>query len=202
MIIQLLFILVATAAVLAPLLGIGWFFDRRHRPSAPADVALVFGCGTAWKAETRLKTALELHRQGLAPHVIVSGGVPVPAVAMTEAEWFRDRLVRDGVPAECIHMENRARNTAENVAFAWPILEAHGWRRVILVMSDFEGIRAHLTARRAWRGKGVTLYDCHAQSGTRWHRWWWWTSRDGWALTWYTLPRLFRYRLLPYLWRR
>ncbi|BCS34252.1 hypothetical protein TBR22_A34810 [Luteitalea sp. TBR-22] len=181
---------------------LGWSLDVYNPPAMPADVALVFGCGEPWKADARLRQALAVHQAGLAPHLIVSGGVRMPGRATTEAEWFRDWLVERGVPPERVHLENRATNTAENAEFSWPILEAHGWRRVILVMSDFEGLRAHLTARRAWLGKDVTLYDMHASSAPRWSRWGWWTSAEGWRLTNHTVPRLFRYGLLPYLWRR
>ena len=194
--------LAALSLSLIVLLVVGWFFDRRRPPPSAADVALVFGCGTSWKSEARLRRALELFKAGVVPQLIVSGGVKMPDRDVTEAEWFRDWLLREGVPADRIHLENLATNTAENAAFSWPLLEQHGWRRVVLVMSDFEGVRAHLTAKRAWLGRGVTLYDCHAASPGRWHRWTWWLSREGWRLTAYTWPRLFRYGLLPYLWRR
>lgn len=183
-------------------IAVGWCLDLRRPPSQAADVALVFGCGEAWKSEARLRQALAVYEGGLAPDLIVSGGVRMPGRGETEAEWFRDWLVAHGVPAARVHLENRATNTAENAAFSWPILEARGWRRVILVMSDFEGLRAHLTSRRAWVGKGVTIYDAHASSAPRWSRSGWWLSAEGWRLTWHTVPRLFRYRLLPYLWRR
>jgi hypothetical protein len=68
-------------------------------------------------------------------------------------------------------------------------------------MSDFEGIRAHLTARRAWIGHDIEVYDVHAASVGHWNPWTWWLTPEGWRLTWYTVPRLFRYRLLSYLWR-
>lgn len=183
-------------------MALGWCLDVRRPPSRAADVALVFGCGEPWKAEARLTQALALHQAGLAPHLITSGGVLMPGRDATEAEWFRDWLVARGVPADRVHVEARATNTAENAEFSGPILEAHGWHRVILVMSDFEGLRAHLTSRRAWLGKGVTLYDVHASSWPRWSRWTWWMSAEGWRLTWHTVPRLFRYGLIPYLWRR
>jgi uncharacterized SAM-binding protein YcdF (DUF218 family) len=194
--------LLVPAGALAALAGIGHVIHWRRLPRTPADVALVFGCGQRWKAESRLQAALALYRAGLVRHVIVSGGVPMPGDGRTEAAWFREWLVDAGVPAAVVSEEVRATNTAENVEFALPIIEAAGFRRVALVMSDFEAIRAHLTARRAWRGRGLTIYDAHGSSGYRWNRWTWWRSREGWALTWYTLPRLFRYRLLPYLWRR
>jgi hypothetical protein len=118
---------------------------------------------------------------------------------MVEADWFYDKLVALGVPADRILLEPQATNTAENASYALPIIKAHGFTTVVLVMSDFEGIRAHLTARRAWRGQGLAIYDCHAPSPGHWSPWTWWLSRSGWDLTLYTLPRLFRYRLLPYL---
>ena len=188
------------AAVLA---GIGFFLNRRKLPDEPVDVALVFGTGLDWKAESRVRAAAAAFDRGLARHLIVSGGVPMPGLdGITEAEWFRGRLLEHGVPSDRIHLENRATNTAENVEFSTPILVAHGWTRVLLIMSDFEGIRAHLTARRAWSGRGMTIFDAHADSTGHWNAWTWWLSREGWHLTWYTVPRLFRYRLLPYLWRR
>jgi uncharacterized SAM-binding protein YcdF (DUF218 family) len=186
----------------ATLIAIGLFLNRRKLPEEPADVALVFGTGLDWKADSRVRAAAAAFDRGLARHFIVSGGVPMPGLGgVTEAQWFRDQMVDRGVPPDRIHLENRARNTAENVELSTPILLSHGWTRVLLIMSDFEGIRAHLTARRAWHGRGLEIFDLHADSTGHWNPWTWWLSREGWHLTWYTVPRLFRYRLLPYLWR-
>jgi len=194
---------IALVSVICGLVGIGRFLDRRSLPSTPADAALVFGTGVPWKAESRLRAALWLHERGLACHFIVSGGVPMKEhPSMTEAEWLRARLIDRGVAPERVHMENRATNTAENVELAWPIMDALGVRSVVLVMSDFEGIRAHLTARRAWVGRGLRIDDWHARSEGHWHPWTWWLSPEGWHLTWYTVSRLFRYRLLRYLRQR
>jgi uncharacterized SAM-binding protein YcdF (DUF218 family) len=195
-------LLAAGVAAIGALIGLGLFFDRRRLPDAPADAALVFGTGLDWKAEARCRKAAELWQRGLVRRLVVSGGVPMPGSQVSEAAWFKQRLVTLGVPAGAILEEPRATNTAENVAFALPILQAAGCRSVILVMSDFEGIRAHLTARRAWQGQAIAIYDYHARSGRYWHPWTWWLTRSGWQLSWYTLPRLFRYRLLPYLWAR
>jgi len=198
----LLWTMAIAVAVPACLVVVGQFLNRRRLPREPADVALVFGSGLDWKAESRWKTAADVFDRGQAPQLIVSGGVPMPGLGgTTEAEWFRARLMEHGVPGERIHVENRATNTGENVEFTTPILAAHGWTRVILVMSDFEGIRAHLTARRAWHGRRIAIFDYHAASIGHWSAWTWWLSKEGWQLTWYTVPRLFRYRLLPYLWR-
>ncbi len=191
----------AVLSAIAALVALGHSLNWRRTPREQADAALVFGCGEEWKREARCATAAELFRRGLARWLVVSGGVTVPGTAQSEAAWFRDSLVARGVPAERILLEGRATNTAENAEYALPILKAHGCARVVLVMSDFEGIRAHLTAKRAWQGQGIAIYDCHAPSPGHWSAWKWWLSREGWALTFYTVPRLFRYRLLRYRWR-
>lgn len=193
-------LLVVALAVVAAAAGLGPFLDRRPLPAAPADAALVFGASTEWKARARWTTAAELYHAGVVRHVIVSGGVVVPGTGISEAEWFRRGLVALGVPDGRILPEERATHTGENVAFALPILRAHGFRSVVLVMSDFEGIRAHLTARKAWRGHGIRIYDRHAPSPGHWGRWTWWLTREGRRWTWYTVTRLVRYRLLPHLW--
>jgi uncharacterized SAM-binding protein YcdF (DUF218 family) len=188
------------AACLAMLIALGHFLNRRRLPPGPVDAALVFGAGQAWKAQARCATAAQLFHRGLVRFLIVSGGVLVPNTHVTEAEWFRQQLVAQGVPDDRILLETRATNTAENAAFALPIIEAQRFAAVVLVMSDFEGIRAHLTAKRAWRGRAIEIYDYHAPSPGYWSPWTWWLSLAGWRLTCYTLPRLFRYRLWPYLW--
>ena len=187
-------------AAIGGLVALGHALDRRRPPPQAVDAALVFGCGLEWKARSRCAMAADLYQRGLARRLILSGGVTVPGTHLTEAEWFRDQLIERGVPADCILLEPRATNTAENVEFALPILAAHGCTSAVLVMSDFEGIRAHLTAKRAWRGQGIAIYDQPARSVGHWNAWTWWLTREGRSLTWYTVPRLFRYRLLRELW--
>ena len=182
------------------LILLGHFLDKRHLPTAPVDSALVFGTGLAWKAQTRWETAAQLFHRGMVNYIIVSGGVTVLGTTMTEAEWFRANLIERGVPADRILVEDRATHTAENAEFALALIKRHDFRTIVLVMSDFEGIRAHLTAKRAWQGNGIKIYDYHAASSGHWGRWTWWLTREGRHLTWYTVPRLFRYRLWKYLW--
>lgn len=178
---------------------LGHFFNKRDLHSVPADAALVFGTGLSWKARSRWTTAAHLFREGMVRYIIVSGGARVKGKLLTEAEWFRAELIDEGVPPERILLENRATNTAENTQFALPLLKQNNFETVILVMSDFEGIRAHLTAKRAWQGQGIKIYDYHASSKGHWSPWTWWITREGRSLTWYTLPRLFRYGLWKHL---
>src|SRR5262245_12425386 len=140
-------VVVVALILIALLIGLGHFLNRRRMPSRPVDAALVFGTGLGWKAATRLRTAEALFDAGLIRQAIVSGGVPMhDGSGMTEAEWLKARLVAHGVPVDRVLVENRATNTHENAAFSLPIITANGIRSIVLVMSDFEGIRAYLTA--------------------------------------------------------
>ena len=197
----LLILALAGMALAGLLVALGYFLKFERLPSSPADAALVFGAGLEWKALARVQHAASLYHRQQVRWLIVSGGVPFPGTGLSEAEYFRRQLMQLGVPSSQILLEERATNTAENAAFAYPILAQHDFRRVILVMSDFEGVRCHLTARRAWWGKGIQVYNSHAPSPGHWSPWGWWLSREGWRLSGYAVSRLFRYRLWPYLFR-
>jgi uncharacterized SAM-binding protein YcdF (DUF218 family) len=132
--------------------------------------------------------------------VIVSGGVAVKDQGLTEAEWFRSILIDEGVPEDCIVLENRATNTKQNVDYALEIIREKGFSSIVLVMSDFEGLRAHLTAAKSWSGHGISIYDWHAPSPGHWSENWWWLSSEGCSLTWYAVSRIYRYSLWRY-WR-
>jgi len=182
------------------LTSIGHLLNKQNFPTLQADAALIFGTGLGWKAEARWRHAAQLHHQGMIRHIIVSGGVNVPGLQQTEAEWFQSNLMDLGIPSEHILIENQATNAAENAEFALPIIQQHKFKTVILVMSDFTGLRAHLTAKRAWMKSDIKIYNSHAPSGSHWNQWTWWLSREGWHLTMYVVKRLFRYRLLQYWW--
>jgi uncharacterized SAM-binding protein YcdF (DUF218 family) len=175
----LLILALAGMALAGLLVALGYFLKFERLPSSPADAALVFGAGLEWKALARVQHAASLYHRQQVRWLIVSGGVPFPGTGLSEAEYFRRQLMQLGVPSSQILLEERATNTAENAAFAYPILAQHGFRRVILVMSDFEGVRCHLTARRAWWGKGIQVYNSHAPTPGHWSPWGWWLSREG-----------------------
>lgn len=182
------------------LIAMGHLLNKQDLPAFQADVALVFGTSLGWKAEARWRHAAQLYYQSLVRYIIVSGGVSVPDRSQTEAEWFRDNLISIGIPREHVLIENQATNASENVAFALPIIRQHRFKTVILVMSDFTGLRAHLSAKRAWLGTDIKIFNSHASSGSHWNQWTWRLSKEGWHLTMYLVKRIFRYRLLQY-WR-
>ena len=181
------------------LIILGHLLNKQNLPDQQADAALVFGTGLDWKAKARWMHATQLFKKGLIGYIIVSGGVTVADHSKTEVEWFRDNLIQLGIPKEYILIENKATNADQNASYALPIIMRHNFKSVILVMSDFTGLRAHLTAKRAWIGTDIKIYNSHASSGSHWNPWTWWLKREGRHLTNYVVTRLFRYELLRYL---
>ncbi len=96
-------------------------------------------------AADRVWHAARLYRQGIAPLVIVSGGV-APGLEskqgiQTEGQAMRRLLLDFGVPAKAIVVEEKSRATRENAALTKEIV---GKGRAALVTSAF-----HMP--RAWR---------------------------------------------------
>ena len=118
-----------------------------QRAAVPqADVIVVLGGSTRTHAFPRPMTELDdrgnrllyaarLYQQGVADHVLLSGGnVPwLSPRSVPEAETMADILASMGVPREAMWLEKSSRNTHENGVETQKILERQGVSRVILV---------------------------------------------------------------------
>ncbi|MGK2860253.1 MAG: YdcF family protein [Thermoanaerobaculia bacterium] len=105
------------AEVLRPL----WSYLGGFDAPEPSDVIFVFG-GLDLAVPRR---AAELYTQGIAPVALISGAAgPLTrkVFSSTEAETFRDEMVKHGTPRNVIVLETRATNTLENVRFGMAAL--------------------------------------------------------------------------------
>lgn len=131
--------------------GLTYSLERTINPPAEmpqADVILVLGGGTesfdaprSWVevngAGDRVIHAARLYRQGIAPYLLLSGGniewlssrTTTPAFEMKELMQFM------GVPDTALILQDRSKNTAEDVRFSTRILKEKGFEKVILVTS-------------------------------------------------------------------
>jgi uncharacterized SAM-binding protein YcdF (DUF218 family) len=144
------------AAVLLPALA-----ERRlpPPPAAPAgahfDVIVVLGypacpdgSPSAVLAE-RVDAAARWWRAGAAARLLVSGAAV--RNRHVEAEVMAARARDQGVPADAIVLEPRARSTRENARFAAARMRAEGWRTALVVSSP-----SHLRRAAHWfRAEGV-----------------------------------------------
>ncbi|MER0243313.1 YdcF family protein [Streptomyces sp. HSW2009] len=86
-------------------------------PPAEPGALFVFGTNQLGPAEI----AADRYREGLAPLIILTGGVNRHN-GVVEAQEFRKLLLERGVPDTVIRCEDRSANTWQNVEFALPFL--------------------------------------------------------------------------------
>ncbi|MGH2359958.1 MAG: YdcF family protein, partial [bacterium] len=90
---------------------------------------------------------------GYAPWVLLSGGEKLQGIAIPDLQ--RDQALRHGVPESVLLFEKTSTSTAEQARFLRPILEQRGFRRAIVVTSNFHTRRTRYLFRRVFRGSPV-----------------------------------------------
>lgn len=123
----------------------------RHEGAAQADAILVVGRALEADRPTqvfiaRLNHGLELFRRGLAPRIVVAGGLTGNA-SRSEAEAGREHLLAAGAPADAVHCEDQSRHTMENLINTRASLRQAGWRSLIVVSDPLHLARIGAFAR-------------------------------------------------------
>jgi uncharacterized SAM-binding protein YcdF (DUF218 family) len=118
------------------------------------DVIVVLGAalsrdGTPYKALIRRSEhAAQLWKAGRAGMVMCTGGIGSHVrVPRSEADGCREVLLRAGVPAAAIVLEDTSRNTEEQARRIHDIMVGHGWKRATLVSDSYHVFRAGYIAR-------------------------------------------------------
>jgi uncharacterized SAM-binding protein YcdF (DUF218 family) len=113
-----------------------WVIDE---PAAPSDALIVLGDDNY--AADRAFHAAGLYRSGVAPVVVASGRMLRQNVSL--ADVMEHDLQSYGVPAPSIvKLSNRAENTREEAVEAARLIQARGWKRIIVVTSNYHARRA------------------------------------------------------------
>ena len=137
--------------VMFPLLQMhcfGWTDYRR-----PADVAVVFGCrvfpdgSLSLALADRVRSGVELYRQGYCRYLIMSGG-PGPG-DIHETEAMKRYATELGVPAERILTDRLGLSTDETVTHTMPLLNEYRFDRVLAVSHYYHLPRIKLAYARA-----------------------------------------------------
>lgn len=124
--------------------------------TGPWDAIIVLGCdapegqaGTALR--TRVEQAATLYHLGLAPTVVITGGV---GVAENSEAAVGGRVAADlGVPSSAVVIEDKAANTEENARFSGPLLEGS---RFLVVTDAYHVFRSRRLFQRHFRPVGDT----------------------------------------------
>jgi uncharacterized SAM-binding protein YcdF (DUF218 family) len=137
----MLLVIVVYAAMIVQVYRVGAEDNAR-----PADTIIVLGAAQ-WSGkpspvlQARLDHALELYQQGLAQHIITTGGTG-PGDQYSEADVAADYLQRQGVPLAAIEREDEGRDTWESMQDVSTIMRQQGWHSAILVSDPFHMWRA------------------------------------------------------------
>ena len=94
----------------------------------------------------RIAHGAALYHAGAAPFLLLTGGQPKGGI--TEAAVMGQAALSLGVAEGALRLEELSRNTLENAMFCKPIVERHGWRRLLVVTDGYHLPRALYTFNR------------------------------------------------------
>lgn len=132
--------------------------DRLMEDPQP-EVMVIFGCqmrkdGPSILLKDRLDTALTYWEEHPDIKIVVTGGKGDDE-HVSEAQGMYDYLTAHGVDGESIYMEDKSRNTWQNVNYTFALMEREGWNLtddVLLVSSGFHLARIEMLWDRVRTG--------------------------------------------------
>lgn len=160
-------IMLAVVLVLSPLILFAavCICSKMPRRRGRADCMIVLGARIqpdgqmSHALQYRCETALCLWREGLAKTIFLCGGQctmdPCP-----EAGVMKAFFMENGVPEDCLIVEDKSTNTIQNLRNAKMIMEERGYACAAMITSDY-----HLT-RALWiaRDVGIAVWGIAAPS--------------------------------------
>lgn len=128
-----------------------WNYHHMNHDLKKADVIWALGSHDLRVADR----VAELWRQGLAPWVVMSGGLgnfTEGVFHQPEANLFAERAIELGVPEEVVLIENLSTNTGENVSLTQRVLDQSGVsaKTAIAVQKPYMERRTYATIRAQW----------------------------------------------------
>ncbi|MDH5234582.1 MAG: YdcF family protein [Gemmatimonadota bacterium] len=149
---RLTFAVAGAAALLWTASAIGVLFVASRDRAAVADAIVVLGAAQyqgrpSPVLRARLDHAVGLYARGLAPRLVLTGGIS-EGDRESEAAVSRKYVLRAGVPDSSVLLENEGRTTGQSLSAVGQLLAARNLRRVVLVSDPFHLFRASLVARR------------------------------------------------------
>lgn len=151
---RLLVAVLVLCALHASLAAMIWQNARErvaHPPTGQADAALVLGNRAYLSGEinpcltNRVDRGIELARSGQVRQLVVSGGKDTED-ARIEAQVM-ETYAREAGFNGTVLQEARSSSTRQNLAMSWPVLEAAGVKRVIVVSDPYHLWRIERLAR-------------------------------------------------------
>ncbi|MBI3804176.1 MAG: YdcF family protein [Nitrospirae bacterium] len=155
------------------LAGIGHFFIVSDAPTK-ADVILVLAGGNA--RDERLLHAIKLWHEGYAPQIALSA---VLADWQNDEDFpaWRHAMKLNILPKESLFvLGHKADSTREEAEVLLPLVQNYGFKRVIIVTSNYHTRRSKKVFQKQWAGSGIHV-DVSAAPDDHFHPDDWWKHR-------------------------
>lgn len=138
-----------------------WDYHHLNQPLVKADAIFVLGSHDIEVAEY----AADLFIKKYAPFIIFSGGLTHNEDLLRtgwtepEAEIFAKVALEMGVPKEKMLLENKSRNTGENILFTRELLKANNldFDSFLLVQKPYMERRTYATFKKQWPEQRFTV---------------------------------------------
>lgn len=135
-----------------------WQYLKLDQSLQKTDALLLLGSSDLRVGER----AAELYHQGIAPLLIISGGIgrmTDGVFEQTEAETFAKIAMDAGVPRDAIVLEDQSTNTGENFRFTQQVLaeKSISLSSVTLVQKPYMERRAVATCQTLWPDVAVQV---------------------------------------------
>ncbi|MEO9147358.1 MAG: YdcF family protein [Ginsengibacter sp.] len=135
-----------------------WDYHHTHQIPEKSDCILALGSHDLRVADR----AAELYLDGLAPLIVMSGGLGNFTKEMwteKEAVKFAAVAIKKGVPENVILIENESTNTGENILFTQKLLKERGFdpKSFIVVQKPYMERRSYATFKKHWPDKKLTV---------------------------------------------
>lgn len=164
-------------ATIVAVLAFAWFASAvtvlragSREAARPAQAIVVLGAAQyrgrpSPVLRARLDHAVSLYARGIAPRVVVTGGIAEGDTA-SEAAVGRVYALAAGVPDTAILLENEGRTTGQSMDGVARLLKARRIDTVVVVSDPFHVLRAARVAQRA----GLTAYTSPTRTTALWRR--------------------------------
>ena len=182
-------------AILCMLLGVLFYLgvvamvcyrEKHVPPVGEYDAIIVLGAQVKPDGELSLQLQWRVDAAARAwkerERIIVVCGAQGSNEPAPEAHVMRDELIRQGIPAECILMDDRSFNTRQNIRNAVALLEGRTIDHVLFLTSDYHLPRALAIAEEAGLDAsglgaptklGVRFWvKNHGREGLAWIKYW------------------------------
>ncbi len=139
-----------------------WDYMLMHQELKKSDAIIALGSNDIRVAER----AFELYKEGLAPFIICTGGVGHTGDinisnfgGLSEAEKYKELLLKLGMDSSDIILETKAENTGQNVLNVRSLLQEMRlkWNNFIVVGKPWNERRAYATFKKQWPEANICM---------------------------------------------